>query len=143
MKYNIAVIITCYNRKAKTLACLDRLFHAQEVQGDVELSVFLTDDGCTDGTADAVRTTFAGKDIHILQGNGQLYWAGGMLLAWKAAMSQSKEWDFYLLLNDDTFVMEGVFKELFSTHEHSLRTFGKAGIYSGVTCDPHDPQRIT
>ena len=143
MKYNIAVIITCYNRKAKTLACLDRLFHAQEVQGNVELSVFLTDDGCTDGTADAVRTTFAGKDIHILQGNGQLYWAGGMLLAWKAAMSQSKEWDFYLLLNDDTFVMEGVFKELFSTHEHSLRTFGKAGIYSGVTCDPHDPHRIT
>ena len=94
MKYKIAVILTCYNRKAKTLACLDRLFHAQEVQGDVELTVFLTDDGCTDGTADAVRTSFPEKDIHILQGNGQLYWAGGMRLAWKAAMELSGEWDF-------------------------------------------------
>lgn len=148
MKYNIAVILTCYNRKAKTLACLDRLFHAQEVQGDVALTVFLTDDGCTDGTADAVRTTFAEKDIHILQGNGQLYWAGGMLLAWKAAMrnkamSRSGNWDFYLLLNDDTFVMDGVFQELLSAHDYSLRTVGQAGIYSGITCDPHDPQRIT
>lgn len=143
MKYKIAVILTCYNRKAKTLACLDKLFHAQEVQGDVELTVFLTDDGCTDGTADAVRTSFPEKDIHILQGNGQLYWAGGMRLAWKAAMELSGEWDFYLLLNDDTFVMDSVFPELLLTHDFSLRTFGQAGIYSGITCDPHDPQRIT
>lgn len=141
MKYRIAVILTCYNRREKTLACLEKLF--QVCPQMIELAVFLTDDGCTDGTADAVRGKFADRDVTILQGTGSLYWAGGMVFAWKEAMKQKEVWDFYLLLNDDTFVQENLFEELFSAHEYALQTYGNAGIYSGITCDPADECKIT
>lgn len=55
---------------------------------DISLSVYLTDDGCTDGTSQAVRDIFKGKDITIMQGDGNLYWAGGMRFAWKEALKK-------------------------------------------------------
>lgn len=138
----IAVILTCYNRREKTVACLRHLYVAHTCD-DVVLTIYLTDDGCTDGTADAVRSEFPDKDIHILQGTGSLYWAGGMVFAWKEALKQREKYDFYLLLNDDTFVCDNVFSELFAAHEFALKVYGKSGVYSGVTCDPNDPTRIT
>ncbi len=141
MKYRIAVILTCFNRKEKTLACLNNLFCAQP--HDVVLSVYLTDDGCTDGTADAIRDKFSSQDIHILQGNGSLYWAGGMCFAWKEALKERERWDFYLLLNDDTYVMDNLFVELFAAHQYAIDKYGTPGIYSGITCDIHDSKTIT
>lgn len=51
----IAVLLTCFNRKEKTLACLAGLYESQKVYNErnstpIEMEVFLTDDGCTDGT---------------------------------------------------------------------------------------------
>lgn len=102
----IAVLLTCFNRKIKTLSCLQSLYHALEVynnkyENKIDLSIYLTDDGCTDGTGNAVRENFIDKNITILQGTGNLFWAGGMCLAWNTALRYNKGWDFYLLLNDD------------------------------------------
>ena len=140
---HIAAILTCFNRKEKTLSCLRHLYHALSQDDTTALTVYLTDDGCTDGTAEAVRNQFPDKDIHILQGTGSLYWAGGMIFAWKEALKQRDAYDFYLLLNDDSFVKDNVFKELYAAHAFSLQTYGMAGIYSGVTCDPNDESLIT
>lgn len=144
-KYDIAVILTCFNRKAKTIACLEGLYSAQKAYSDAEisLSVYLTDDGCTDGTSQAVRDTFKDKDITIMQGDGSMYWAGGMRFAWKEALKKKDKWDFYLLLNDDTTPMDNMFHELLNAHTYSLQTFGKPGVYSGVTCDIENPNVIT
>lgn len=144
-KYNIAVILTCFNRKTKTIACLHGLYSAQKSysDADISLSVYLTDDGCTDGTSQAVRDIFKGKDITIMQGDGNLYWAGGMRFAWKEALKKKDKWDFYLLLNDDTTPMDNMFHELIDAHNYSLQTFGKVGVYSGVTCDIENPEIIT
>lgn len=144
-KYDIAVILTCFNRKAKTIACLEGLYSAQKAYSDAEisLSVYLTDDGCTDGTSQAVRDTFKDKDITIMQGDGNMYWAGGMRFAWKEALKKKDKWDFYLLLNDDTTPMDNMFHELLNAHTYSLQTFGKPGVYSGVTCDIENPNVIT
>lgn len=141
MKYKIAVLLTCFNRKEKTLKCLEGLFKVKP--SDVDLAVFLTDDGSTDGTADAVRQEFADKDICILQGSGSLYWAGGMRYAWNEALKKHNEWDFYLLLNDDVQLFDNMFDELFSAHEFAIKTYGKTGLYSGVTCSPDDASVIT
>lgn len=143
--YKIAVILTCYNRKRKTLSCLKGLFLAQKayLDADVSLHVFLTDDGCTDGTAQAVRDSFSGEKITIIQGDGNLFWAGGMRAAWEEALKDSIDWDFFLLINDDTTPLENMFYELISAHEYSLKTYGKPGVYSGVTCDPEDESIIT
>lgn len=147
---SIAVILTCFNRKEKTVKCLRHLFAAanqynteQAGGAEVHLSIFLTDDGCTDGTADAVREVCKGHEVHILQGDGKCYWAGGMRLAWNEALRTKEKWQFYLLVNDDTFVNEGCFDLLLEAHRHSISHYGRAGIYSGITCDTNNSDTIT
>lgn len=99
----LAAIMTCHNRKDKTLACLKSLF---SIIPDVE--VYLTDDGCTDGTAEAVGAQF--PQTNIVKGNGGLFWSRGMYTAWKEA--QKGGYDFYLWLNDDVELFPGFMQEL-------------------------------
>ncbi len=145
----IATILTCYNRKDKTVRCLKCLFaaidkyNAADSNGKIQTAVYLTDDGCTDGTADAARNACKDRELHIIQGNGQCYWAGGMRIAWRKALEQSHEWDFYLLLNDDTFMESSCMETLLATHRHCMETYGKPGIYSGITADNNDRETIT
>lgn len=144
----IAVLLTCFNRKDKTISCLTSLYHALDVYNEniedkIDLFIYLTDDGCTDGTADAVRNNFANKNITILQGDGNLYWAGGMRFAWKEALKNHDIWDFYLLVNDDTTIGDTCFYDLMEVHQFSLEKYNKQGIYSGITCDPNNKEIIT
>ena len=97
----IAVLLTCHNRKEKTLACLSALYIAIEQVNEYEINVYLVDDGCTDGTPEAVISQF--PQVNIIQGDGNLYWNRGMHLAWKRA-TETKEYDYYLWLNDDTYI---------------------------------------
>ena len=53
----IAVLITCHNRKTKTLRCLENLLK-KETTKNVIVDVYLTDDGCTDGTPEAVAELY-------------------------------------------------------------------------------------
>lgn len=97
---SLAVLLTVYNRRDKTIDCLSHLF-AQEIPNEVQIDVYMVDDGCTDGTAVAAKELF--PDVNIIQGDGSLYWNRGMWTAWDAA-SKRKDYDFYLWLNDDTYI---------------------------------------
>lgn len=99
----IAVLLTCHNRKEKTLQCLQKLFTQQGLNIDFKTDVFLVDDGSADGTGEAISTQF--PLVNIIQGNGNLFWNRGMYLAWKTA-AETKDFDYYLWLNDDTFLFE-------------------------------------
>ncbi|MEP3209502.1 MAG: glycosyltransferase family 2 protein [Maribacter sp.] len=130
--YRIAVLLTCFNRKEKTLKALACVHSAHEkVKNLASIHIYLTDDGSTDGTGEAVKSRY--QEVHVLQGNGELYWAGGMRNSWKEALKGN--YDFYLLLNDDTDTYESFFKELLETHAYCLQTFKQAGIYVGSTID--------
>jgi len=96
-KSSIAVLLTCFNRKDKTIDCL-RSLKDLEIPSSYNLEIFLVDDGSTDGTSDAIREKFS--EVNVIQGTGSLYWNRGMHLAWKTA-AKNKEYDFYLWLNDD------------------------------------------
>lgn len=100
MIQKIAVLLTCFNRKDKTLNCLTTLYAAIVPEGYC-FDVFLVDDGSKDGTAEAVKIKF--PDVNIINGTGDLYWNRGMHLAWKTAVD-TKVYDFYLWLNDDVKV---------------------------------------
>ena len=143
----IATILTAFNRREKTLSCLRHLFEAlrtyNQTDDNISLSVFLTDDGCTDGTAEAVKAEFADKDIHILQGSGSLFWAGGMRLAWQAAIDTGTPWDYFLLLNDDTIIYDNAFDLLLEADSYGFHQKGKHGLSSGATCQPAGSSRIT
>ena len=146
----IATILTCFNRKDKTVECLRKFYEVcdsynlHNADGRIlDVSVFLTDDGCTDGTARVVKDISSGRDLHIVQGTGSLYWAGGMRAAWRVALEQGRHWQYYLLLNDDNIVMYNLFEQLFAADNYSLDVYGKQGVYSGITCDTKDNSIIT
>lgn len=113
---NIAVLLTCHNRKANTVECLNQLYNQDEVS-NLSYDVYLVDDGCTDGTGDAVRKNF--PQVHVIKGNGELYWNRGMYLAWKTALEKGN-YDGFLWLNDDTMLYRNALKEIFSLDYHSI-----------------------
>lgn len=145
----IAVLYTCFNRKEKTLSSLKGLYESvriynQQAKGEhISPVVYLTDDGCTDGTADAIRESFPDREIHILQGTGSMFWAGGMRFAWREALKRHKDWEFYLLLNDDTDIFGFCLKDLLVTHDYCMSNFKTPGIYSGITCSKSDMNTTT
>lgn len=124
----IAVLLTCHNRREKTLNSLKALFETAK-QAAQELDVFLVDDGSTDGTGEAVRNAFS--TVNIIQGNGDLFWNGGMRLAWKNA-AKSNNYRFYLWLNDDTLFAETAIIELLECFEEALQKDGKPALIVGA-----------
>lgn len=99
----IAAIMTCHNRKEKTLACLDSLFMIEP-----NIDVYLTDDGCTDGTPQAVKLKY--PQVKIVEGSGNLFWSRGMFTAWSKAVEHNYE--YYLWLNDDIELYPTLLAEL-------------------------------
>lgn len=129
----------------KTLSCLKTLYEVaekynkkQNLKSLIQLTVYLTDDGCSDGTSDAIRTEFPERDIQILQGTGSLYWCGGMRFAWQKALDSEINWDYFLLLNDDVELMDNLFDELLATNDYCIKHYGQVGVYSGITCSALD-----
>ncbi|MDO5525408.1 MAG: glycosyltransferase family 2 protein [Prevotella sp.] len=123
----IAVLITCFNRKEKTIKCLQSL--KNQLDGtNIEYDIHLTDDGCTDGTAKAVLEECPSATIY---NGGNLYWAGGMRLCWMGAVKKGG-YDYYLLLNDDTYVNDFFVSDFIECH----RLENGNAVICGNTCDP-------
>ncbi|MBU4483939.1 glycosyltransferase family 2 protein [bacterium] len=106
----IAVLITCHNRKEKTLLCLDAL-NAQVSEGKFDLRVYVVDSGSTDGTAEAILKRY--PEVNLISCSEDIYWCGGMHLAWAEAMKE--DYDYYLWLNDDTMLFPDAIETLLST----------------------------
>lgn len=126
----VAVLMTCYNRKQKTLACLDALFRS-ELPSNILLSVFLVDDGSTDGTAEIIKQRY--PQVNILKGNGNLFWTGGTQLAFAEATNPKH--DFYLWLNDDTELYPSALQTLLETFDQVTDQKHKPAIVVGSTQD--------
>lgn len=122
----LAVLITCHNRCESTLSCLKAL-HQQKVNFDV----YLVDDGSCDGTASAVNQQY--PQVKIIQGNGNLFWVGGMHLAFSEAMKNS--YDYYLWLNDDTLLESKALSKLLGIHHQLVQQNQSDSIVVGSTKD--------
>ena len=131
----IAVLMTVHNRKEKTLRCLASLYGQKYDMSNYCLDVNLTNDGCTDGTPDAIRQTF--PDVHIVEGDGSLYWNGGMRRAWIEAAKG--DYDYYLWLNDDTFLYDDALQRILD----SSSSYNDKALLVGSTCSLDDHNVIT
>jgi GT2 family glycosyltransferase len=109
----IAVLITCHNRKEKTSKCLSHLYDQRGLNEYFQIELFLVDDGSTDGTSIEIKDKF--PLVNIIHGNGNLFWNKGMTLAWQTA-ADSKDFDYYMWLNDDTFLDPTGLLELIKTY---------------------------
>lgn len=126
----IAALLTCHNRKEKTTQCLEALMSQLGIGINFQLDTYLVDDNSTDGTAAIVKATFPA--VNIIQGNGHLYWNRGMHLAWERA--SERDYDYYLWLNDDTFIIDFCIQELIEcSKEKKNMAIISASICSRIT----------
>jgi GT2 family glycosyltransferase len=135
MLMKIAVLMTCHNRREKTLECLRYLYGQNGINTDFKINVFLVDDGSTDGTSIAVSSAF--PKVNISKGDGNLYWNRGMNLAWRTAANHG-DFDYYLWLNDDTVIVEDAILEMLNCIRYLL----VPGIVCGAICSD-STQRFT
>lgn len=129
----LAVIMTVHNRRETTLECLRRFYQCRIIER-YDVDFYMMDDGCTDGTAEAVAAHF--PQVTILKGDGSLFWNRGMYYCWKEAIK--KYHDFYLWLNDDTMLFDKSLDVIFT----DLNCAGGHAIISGCCCDS-ETQSIT
>jgi GT2 family glycosyltransferase len=126
----IAVLITCHNRRDITVACVSAL-QKQENSFEFSLAIYVVDDGCTDGTADALSSY---QNVRVIKGDGNLFWVRGMHLAFAEAMKGSH--DGYLWLNDDIVLDPDALHRLLKSYEQLVQSIGKEVIVVGSTRDP-------
>lgn len=127
----LAALLTCHNRREQTLVCL-RALRACTLPAGCDLAVYLVDDGSRDGTGAAVRAEF--PQVAVIDGDGSLFWNGGMRRAFGTAMQHDH--DAYLWLNDDTLLYpDALEKVLACSDERASANGGRRDIIVGATRD--------
>lgn len=102
----IAILLTCHNRKEKTVNCIKKL-----CQNTADISFIVVDDGSSDGTIQALfelrKDLPSSKKLAIIRGDGNLFYSGGMRLAMEHARNNISA-DIYMIINDDVEFEEGI-----------------------------------
>ena len=120
---SIAVLMTCHNRRETTLRGLVSLLDAAKRVGRngewLNFHVFIVDDGSTDGTGEVVKRIFECSNVQngrVIKGDGSLFWAKGMALAWRAALESETRhqspFSHFLWLNDDVVLKPDAFVKM-------------------------------
>src|SRR3546814_13296862 len=90
----------------------------------------LVDDGCTDETVSVAREKIPSDRLIVLQGDGQLWWAGALDLAYYSLIGKLAENDVILIINDDvTFAEDFLAKGMDALRRHQggcLKAVGTA-----------------
>lgn len=128
---SFGIVMACYNRREKTLRCLEALA-AQKLPEGWSTRTYLLDDGSSDGTGDAVRSAY--PDSVVIRGDGTLHWNGGMRAAFGAAIEAGH--DFYVWMNDDTYLYDNAFVSLVETYDRLAADRGPKLIVVGSTHEP-------
>lgn len=128
----LCVLVTCFNRKDKTLDCL-RYLAESAGQCSIQMRGVLVDDGSSDGTAEAIQAAFPW--MVVLRGVGNLYWNRGMHMAMAHGMRHLPS-DAYLWLNDDTNLDPHALVVLLETADTLAARYGRSGLVVGSTRDP-------
>ena len=145
MSHNAYITIPVHNRKSITLKCLENL----EQNGDLgRFKVIVVDDGSSDGTSAAIEEQF--PQVHILRGDGNLWWTGAICMGMKYAIAQGA--DYLIWLNDDCLPQKGALEKLLSycQQDQQLVLGGstldyetKKTLYSGFRFYPYPPKLIS
>lgn len=118
---NVTAIFTCYNRKDKTLNCVDKLLTNECIS-----TIVAVDDGSTDGTDEGLHS-YGDKVIYV-RGDGNLFWNRGMHKGIDYVKGHDIVSEYYLLVNDDVDFAPGVIDRM-------ITEAGDQKILVGATYD--------
>lgn len=102
----ILAIFTCYNRRELTERSMKLLAENKEVTFDY----VVVNDGSTDGTAEMLVSL--PYQVDVINGDGGLFWNRGMHKAIEYAKEKYPNYEYYMLMNDDTKFVPGIFDKM-------------------------------
>lgn len=113
---HLTILIPVFNNLDYTKLCLDRIDAclANTDNNNFQVKIIVIDDGSSDGTNEWLTTHK--KEIIVLNGDGNLWWSGGINLGARYAVESLKT-DFILWWNNDIEPVDDYFKNLFSRIE--------------------------
>ena len=106
----IIVLMTCFNRCEKTKRCIESL--SRENKHPYNLEFVIVDDGSSDGTEEMLFFYSKKYIIHVIRGDGNLYYTGGMRKGMEYILASQQEFDYLLMVNDDVEFFEGFLDEM-------------------------------
>lgn len=124
----ILAIFTCYNRKGKTERCVHSL-----TEGNPEciFTFIAVDDGSCDGTRELLLSMKKIYDLYLLEGDGSLYYSGGMRKGMCYALQElSGDYDYLLMLNDDVVFFAGGVEGMIAQSKEQ-----NGAVIAGAMCD--------
>jgi N-acetylglucosaminyl-diphospho-decaprenol L-rhamnosyltransferase len=95
MPGKIYVVVPVFNRKSFT----ERFLYCMREQKFRNFETIVVDDGSSDGTGELISTEF--KEVHLLRGDGNLWWTGAINLGIQYATAKGSDDDAILVINDD------------------------------------------
>jgi len=128
----IIALTTCFNRRDITLRALESL-QQQSLPPGYSMEICIVDDGSSDGTSNAIQSAFS--DVTILNGNGELYWAGGMRFGWDNYVER-QDMDYLLVFNDDVKLFPNAIEKLIAAALEVKISGCEDFVISGSFCEP-------
>ena len=128
----ITVIFTCFNRKEKTLECVERLIEGNK---KIEFQFVIVDDGSTDGTKDALRECVYASKLSVLETEGNCYYSGGMHQGMQYIFNAGIKSEYLLMVNDDVKFFDNSIEKLVELSRQKEKA-----VIVGVTCDEYGKQ---
>jgi GT2 family glycosyltransferase len=107
----ISIIMPVFNGISFTQVCLRSIFtliSSPEIS-DADFKVIVIDDGSTDGTAGWISQHY--PQVHILRGDGNLWWSGGINMGVTYAVNELNS-DWLLWWNNDIKAADDFFIQL-------------------------------
>lgn len=125
---DVSIIIISYNTRELTLACLHSVY---EQTKDISFELIVVDNDSKDNSAQAIAENF--PEVTLVASKENLGFAQANNLAAKNAQGE-----FLLLLNPDTFVLDGAIQKLHSfarTHPGN-RVYGGRTLFRDFSLNP-------
>lgn len=128
----LAVLLTCFNRKEKTINCINTLLPQLE-QLPFEYKIYVCDDQSTDGTYEALKELLTGHEV--FQSSGNFYWSKGMHMTMKKAVEDVC--DYYLMINDDVEFFEDALNTMLYSYKKHGEKCGIVGATIAISDDAY------
>lgn len=125
----VYLVVPVFNRLEKTLQFLK----STKKSNYKNITVIVVDDGSTDGTYETITSKY--PDVVLLQGDGNLWWAGATNMGVEYALQNGRDQDYVYTINNDTelasdtllYLVESAIKHpksligtvIYDTHDHA------------------------